>query len=396
MTSLPDPDLAHGLRQVGHSDLDGHGATMGLSVRGDLLYVAHTQRDELATSVLDVSDPARPRVVEQIPRSPGTVSHKAIAVGDLLLQSCERELEWQGPPFVRPSGGSDTWTGGLRIFDLSEDPEHPREIGFFATPGDGVHRMSSPALPYAYVTGSDDGFTDQFLQIVDLSDPTHPVEVGRWWYPGMHEGGGERPRFPADRRYALHHALPDGDLLFCPWWDAGLVILDIADPTRPQFVANLNWGPATSGATHTALPLSGRDLVVVADESIVPGRADIEKQVRVIDVADPYSPRVLSSLPLPGGDYWDRGGRYGPHNLAEPRPGTLQDVDRVFLTCFNAGLRVYDLVDPQHPREVAAFVPGPNAGARVPQTDDVVVREDGIVFLTDRAGGGLHVLALER
>jgi hypothetical protein len=68
----------------------------------------------------------------------------------------------------------------------------------------------------------------------------------------------------------------------------------------------------------------------------------------------------------------------------------------VFLTCFNAGLRVYDLVDPESPREVAAFVPGPNAGAAVPQTDDVVVREDGIVFLTDRAGGGVHVLELER
>ena len=85
------------------------------------------------------------------------------------------------------------------------------------------------------------------------------------------------------------------------------MILDIADPARPQFVSNLNWGPRESGATHTALPLPGRDLVVVADESIVPGRGDIVKQVRVVDVADPYSPVVLSSLPLPGGAFWDAG-----------------------------------------------------------------------------------------
>jgi hypothetical protein len=384
-----------GLRFVAHSDLDGHGPTMGLSVRGDYVYVAHTKADPVATSVVDIADPARPEVVHQIARSAGTTSHKAIAVGELLLQSCERELVWEGPPFVQPSGGSAEWVAGLRIFDLAVDPQQPKEIGFFETSGIGVHRMSCPELPLAYVTGSDDGYLDQFLRIVDLTDPSSPTEVGRWWYPGMHEAGGERPRFPPGRRYALHHALPDGDLLYCPWWDAGLVILDIADPTTPQFVSNLNWGEGKSGATHTALPLTGRDLVVVADESIVPGRGDIEKQVRVVDVADPYSPVVLSSLPLPGGDFWDRGGRYGPHNLAEPRPGTRKETDRVYLTCFNAGLRVYDLTDPSQPTEVAHYVPDPMPGVDVPQTDDVTVTEAGLVLLTDRAGGGLTVLELD-
>jgi hypothetical protein len=384
-----------GFKFVAHTDLDGHGATMGLSVRGDHVYVAHTKGDPLATSVVDLADPAHPRVVHQIPRSPGTVSHKAIAVGDVLLQSCERQVVWEGPPFVRPSGGAAEWVAGLRIFDVGIDPEHPKEIGFFATSGIGVHRMSCPELPLVYVTGSDDGYTDQFLRIVDLTNPGEPVEVGRWWYPGMYEAAGERPRFPPGRRYALHHALPDGDLLYCPWWDAGLVILDIADPTRPQFVSNLNWGPRESGATHTALPLPGRDLVVVVDESIVPGRGDIVKEVRVVDVADPYSPVVLSSLPLPGGAFWDAGGRYGPHNLAEPRPGTRRDTDRVFLTCFNAGLRVFDLADPTEPKEVAHFVPDPRPGVGVPQTDDVTVTQTGLALLTDRAGGGLTILELQ-
>ena len=53
--------------------------------------------------------------------------------------------------------------------------------------------MSCPELPLAFVTGSDEGYTDQFLRIVDLTDPGEPVEVGRWWYPGMHEAAGERP-----------------------------------------------------------------------------------------------------------------------------------------------------------------------------------------------------------
>jgi hypothetical protein len=394
MTVVEPGADAKGFSFVAHTDLEGHGPTMGLSIRGDVVYVAHTKRDPIATSVVDVSDPAQPQVVHQIPRTAGTTSHKVIAVGDLLLQSCEREQVWEGPPFVKPTGGADEWTPGLRIFDVSADPRQPVEIGFFETPGDGVHRMSCQELPLAFLSASDTGYSDQFLRIVDLSDPRQPREVGRWWYPGMHTAGGERERFPEGRRYALHHGLPDGDLLFCPWWDAGLVILDIADPTVPQFVSNLNWGPERSGATHTALPLAGRDLFIVADEAIVPGRDTIDKNVWVVDVRDPYSPRVVATLPVPR-TFYDRGGRSGPHNLAEARPETACETERVYLTCFNAGLRVYDVSDPADPRETAYYVPGPRLGVPVPQTDDVVVTPDGLVFLTDRAGGGLTILERE-
>lgn len=395
MTAIDPGAEAKGFSFVAHTDLEGHGPAMGLSIRGEHLYVAHTKRDPVALSVVDVSDPATPRVVHQIPRLAGTTSQKAIAVGDLLLQSCEREQVWVGPPFVKPSGGADNWTPGLRIFDLSADPERPTDIGFFATPGEGVHRLTCQELPLAFLAASDEGYSDQFLRIVDLSDPRRPREVGRWWYPGMHTAGGERERFPAGRRYALHHGLPDGDLLFCPWWDAGLVILDIADPSVPQFVANLNWGPRRSGATHTALPLTGRDLVVVVDEAIVPGRDVIDKEVRVLDVSDPYSPEELSTLPVPR-HLVDRGGRSGPHNLAEARPETARETESVYLACFNAGLRRYDVSDPFHPREIGYYVPGPRPGVDVPQTDDVVVTPDGLVFLTDRAGGGLTILERER
>jgi hypothetical protein len=33
--------------------------------------------------------------------------------------------------------------------------------------------------PYAWLTGSDEGWTDQFLIVVDLSDPEKPAEVSR-------------------------------------------------------------------------------------------------------------------------------------------------------------------------------------------------------------------------
>ncbi|MGH9242734.1 MAG: LVIVD repeat-containing protein [Acidimicrobiales bacterium] len=382
-----------GLELIGHTDLDGRGDAMGLAYSEGYLYVGHQGHNGVATSVVDVHYPAAPRVARQIPKEEGTHSAKAAVAGGLLVVPCERDLVWQGPPFVTPVGGADRWNPGLRIYDLTE-PAAPREVGFFPTPGTGVHRMTFTDPPYVFMSASDDGYTEQFLRIVDVSDPSNPKDAGRWWYPGMWEAGGERPRFPPDRRYALHHPLIDGDLLFAGWWDAGLVVLDVGDVARPQLVANLNWGPGRSGATHTALPLPGRDIVVVTDECIVPDcETDIEKHVRVVDVSDPYTPTVLSTLPVPAGDYCGRGGRFGPHNLAENRPHATFATDRVYVTYFNAGLRVYDLTDPTSPREMASFVPDPAPGQPVPQVDDVTIDPNGVIYVTDRAGGGVWILA---
>lgn len=384
---------AQGLRLVGRSDLNGRGDTVGLSLNDGYVYLAHHGKTDLATSIVDVRDPERPEIVREIPRDRGTHSHKVVVGDGLMLTNCERDLEWGGPPFVRPTGGAPEWNPGLRIWDAS-DPADPREIGFFRTEGTGVHRMTFDP-PLVYLSASDEGYTDQFLRIVDLSDPTRPREVGRWWYPGMWVGGGERPRFPEGRRYALHHGLVEGGLFFGGWWDAGLVILDVEDPSTPQLVANLNWGPSESGATHTALPLRGRDLLVVTDEAIVDECRDITKHVRVLDVSDPYTPRERSRFPVPEGDFCERGGRFGPHNLAEPRPFTKVETDRVYVTYFNAGIRVVDVAEPAAPREVAWFIPDPPPGRPSAQVDDVTVDERGLIYLTDRTGGGLSIVGWE-
>ena len=56
-----------------------------------------------------------------------------------------------------------------------------------------MHRITCWEAPYVYMSGSDEGYTDQFLKIVDISEPTRPQEVGRWWLPGMWAEGGEEP-----------------------------------------------------------------------------------------------------------------------------------------------------------------------------------------------------------
>jgi hypothetical protein len=37
------------------------------------------------------------------------------------------------------------------------------------------------------------GYDGDIYIILDIIDPTKPIEVGRWWMPGQHVAGGEKP-----------------------------------------------------------------------------------------------------------------------------------------------------------------------------------------------------------
>jgi hypothetical protein len=118
----------------------------------------------------------------------------------------------------------------------------------------------------------------------------------------------------------------------------------------------------------------------------------MQTRVRVVDIANELHPRVVSEFPVPEGDFCSRGGRFGPHNLHEMRPGSLSDPNTVYVTWFNAGLRVVDVSDPQQPKEVAYFVPDAPPGRSSIQFNDVLVGADGLVYVTDRFKGGLYIV----
>jgi hypothetical protein len=381
---------ARNLQLVGHTDLNGHGDCMHVNVQNGYAYVAHMGESRVGTSIVDVSDPRAPKVVAQLQTPPGTHSHKVQVVGDVLLVNYERSM------LEQPT----EWQGGLKVFDIST-PSAPRELAFLQMPGKGVHRMTYWEAPLAYMSGSDAGYIDQFLVIVDLSQPDKPREVGRWWYPGQHTAGGETPSWtpseghggqPGARRYALHHPLIRGNRAYCGWWDAGLIILDISDKARPSLVSHLEFGADVSTATHTALPVPGRDVLVVTDEQLATDCKGMQTRVRVVDIANERQPRVISEFPVPEGDFCSRGGRFGPHNVHEMRPGSLMDSNTIYVTWFNAGLRMVDIQDPANPREVGYFVPEAPPGRSSIQFNDVIVNADGLVYVTDRFTGGLYIL----
>jgi len=174
--------------------------------------------------------------------------------------------------------------------------------------------------------------------------------------------------------------------------DAGLVILDIADRSAPRFVSQLEFGSDVSTATHTALPLPGRDVLVVTDEQLATDCRGMQTRVRCVDISDASHPTVLAEFPVPEGDFCLRGGRFGPHNAHEMRRGSLSDPNTVYVTWFNAGLRVFDVSDAAAPREIAYFVPEAPPGRSSIQFNDVLVDATGLVYVTDRFTGGLYVL----
>jgi hypothetical protein len=375
---------AKGLRLLAHHDLAGKGDGMQVMRHEDVLYVGHAGTSRAGTSILDVSDPRHPKLVDQWQAPDNTHTHKVQVADGLLLVNHERF------PY-RPTGPLGPHSAGLAVYDLA-DPSAPKQIAFWESSGKGVHRIVWEGGRFAHVSVTPEGFTDRIWMILDLSDPHHPVEVGRWWWPGQWAAGGEQPTWPAGQRHAAHHALLDGNLAYLGYDDANLVVLDIAEPSSPRAVGFCRW---EGGATHTCLPLPGRNLLVVTDEQQHDGPRAPARRIHLIDVLDPANPRYLTALPEPKGDFTRLPLRYGPHCLHENREGSFQSGRLIFATYFSAGIRVYDLEDPGRPREIAHWISQTPPGQAAPQANDLFVDRDGLIWVTDRTRGGLFVLEPE-
>ncbi|MBO0776414.1 MAG: hypothetical protein J2P34_08865 [Actinobacteria bacterium] len=369
---------AAGLRLLGHHDLGGYGDGMQVIRDGDALYVGHFGTTGMGTSILDVADPARPVLVTQWPAPPRTHNHKVQVAGGLLLVNHEK--------FPYRAAMTEPFSAGLATYRL-DDPLRPEQAGFWASGGRGVHRVVWTGGRYAHMSAIPDGFADRIWVVVDLADPAHPAEAARWWWPGQREG--EQPAWPEGKRCAAHHALIAGDRAYLGYDDAGMVVLDVSDITRPRQAAALRWD---GGSTHTCLPLPGRGLVVATDEQVHDGPRAPRRSIRVIDVSG--TPAVLAECPHPAG-FGDLPLRFGAHNLHENQAGAYRSERIVFATYFSAGVRVYDLADPARPVEVAHWIPQPPPGQPVAQINDLFVDGTGLVWVTDRIGGGLYVLEPE-
>ena len=235
--------VSRNIKFVSHSDQGGRGDGVQIMVHRGYAYIGHGFSNGI--TVLDVRDPKHPKPVNFLPCPPNTRALHLQVHGDLLL-AVNGPSMWTMQISERAYfGGSAAdilneqkaqYTSGMRVYDISR-PEAPREISFMPTDGVGPHRIWYVGGRYAYLSIHFSDFSDHILAIVDMSDPTKPHVVGKWWLPGMWTGGGEMPTWPKGTRFALHHALIAGDLAFAAWRDGGFTILNVSDPVRPKLVS---------------------------------------------------------------------------------------------------------------------------------------------------------------
>jgi hypothetical protein len=390
-----------GVDFVGYHDIGGKPVfKLAMQVVEGRWYLYATHFWEPRLSILDVTDPADPQLVGAI-EGPDEAATWQVQVADgLLVQGLERRPPaWGGDP-------NDDSDEGIRFFDVS-DPVGPKLLSHWRTGDHGVHRNHFVGGRYVHVTASRRGFDGNIYVILDIADRRNPVEVAVWFLPEQEVAAGRPPA----QRISLHgppYVL--GDRAYLSYGAAGLVILDISDVERPTLVSRLEIGAAFSSmiGLHSVIPVPARKLLLVNTEAIAERQQEAYNFAGIVDVSDEKKPRIMSLLPIPEPapdapypNFSTRGGRFGPHNQHHPQgPELFADDNLMFMTWFNAGLRVYDISDAYLPREIAWYLPEDPAERRgllpkdlVTQSEDVLVDVRGNIFFSDK-NHGLHIVRL--
>lgn len=411
MSALPIPDYAKNMTLIGHSDIGGRPDAVQIMVQNGFAYVGHMF--SRGFSVVDVRDPRNPKPVTYVEAPANTWTLHLQVHGDLLLVVNAKDLYrdailqderqyYVGSMRDKIDASETGYSAGMRVYDISI-PDRPREIGFMPVDGVGTHRIWYAGGRWAYVSAMLDGFTDFVFLTVDMADPTNPQIAGKFWLPGMNTAAGEKPNWDDKTyRYSCHHGIVAGDTAYVTWRDGGVTLVDVTDRSQPRLISHRSWAPPYGGGTHNALPLPGRDLMVVVDEAVLNDCADGLKHTWIFDVREKSNPISIATLPTPSEiDYVKKGGHFGPHNVHENRPGSFVSEQLIFATYNNAGVRVFDISNAYEPREIAALVPPAPATLmdhrpgipRVLNMNDVFVTADRTIYATDM-NGGLYVMEM--
>ncbi len=393
---------AANVRLVGYSDLQGRDA-LQVVLRGNYAYVGHHRGRERnpmtgalewnGTTIVDVSNPKQPSIIKHIPGYEGAESRAVQVV----------EKYFDGRDYLLRNQESSFFTG-FEVWDITGRPT-PRLVSKIEGLQAAHKGWWDAETGYAYLSGIWPGWKGQHLVIYDLKNPYAPKFVSNWGLPGQSPG---RPGSGA----SLHHPVISGDRAYLSYLQGGdVVILDIADKAQPKMIAHIDSLPPSSKC-HTTVPFPPvreagfrrgegrpRQVLVVSEEALAHGSHENRRQIYILDATDEKKPRLIATFKVPDGDFCDRGGRFGPHQFAETKDGEIIGGALLYVAYFNAGLRIVDISDPFKPKEVGHYIPTPRTkGAemvgsnKVIQTNDVDLDNRGLIYITDRAGAGLHVL----
>jgi len=281
-----------------------------ISARGDLVFLG---RHGGGCDIYDVSDPDNPTYVSSYVHPTFEIRTWDLRpLGeDLLLLSNESDGGF-GTMVLDVS----TPASPVLLNELSEPTFPPLVHNIWPDP-DGVH---------AYLSGYGG---DQGTYIVDLTDPLAPVLDSVVF--------GE-----------IHDSHIQDDILYIAGGFEATSIYDVSDRTNPinqvYFTPNT---PDTLFYQHNVVPVRDTDYIVVTEEIQVPTDEFFYDQgsMRGYDISDPGNPVEVWR--------WKSENMQSDPNITPHNAYVIGDY--LHLSCYQDGLKIFDITDPTDPVEVAFY-----------------------------------------
>ena len=297
----------------------------------------------VGVAVLDMSDPSHPVQTDTLTEPAMLTPHESLNL------NAKRGL------LAAVAGNPATAPGFFSVYDVSKDCRHP------------VLDATGPWARFGHESGfSADGKTFyatstalQDITAIDLTDPKHPKDV----WQGAIKSHGMSLSDDGNRAYI---ADPGGQLLIL---DTSQIQARKASPHTRE-IARLTWNSASIPQNAIPFNENGHPYLLETDEytqqTLNPtGDANMVGGARIIDIADETKPVVASNLRLAVN-------MPAEHKAASGDPGTLspaqgyaahycnvpyEDNPKIAACGFIAsGLRVFDISDIQHPKEIGYYV----------------------------------------
>jgi hypothetical protein len=311
-------------------------------------------------AVLDMSDPRKPVRTETLITPAMQTPHESVNI------SVQRGI------LAAVMGNPAQYPGGVDVYDISKDCRHPQPMA-----------AAFPATPFGHESGmAPDGLTfyptspgTSHMSAVDISNP-------------------QLPRTLVTSQFNTHgmSVSDDGRRGYLATLD-GLVIVDLSEvqerKPNPQVreISRLVWSNMTIPQVAIPVTINGKPYVVEVDEFSTTANGDITGNgervgaARIIDVSDETKPRVVSNIRLAVHQPENRAALandYGAQSPVQGYAGHYCNVPQrnepgIFACSMIAsGLRVFDIRDPEKPREIAYFMSPPST---ISQTGGPVIDE---------------------
>lgn len=350
-------DGTGGFKTLRYADKAGHTCAFYDSTKFFPTDAVMQARTGFGVIVLDMTRPRRPVRTATLTTPAMLSPHESLLVhpGRGLLGAV------MGTAFAAP--------GILDLYDVRTDCRHPRLLSTTRSALLGHESGWSPDGRTFYATGSG----GQSLTAIDVSDPARPRPVFETYgvnYHGLRLSADGRQMYVANIGNDLSGGLPG----------EGLRVLDVSEiqdrVPNPQVrdLADLSWSgsipqvaqPFTRGGRHYLLEVDEFATGRTAPQDWTVGAA------RIIDIEDPKHPVVVSDIRLEVHQPEARRQAYGDPGASSPLGGYTahycsvpyqRDPRIVACSMIASGLRVFNISDLRHPREVAYFNRPPTGGA---------------------------------